>query len=126
MRECIRSWEPLRGLGFERIVFDDASARWFIERQFGPQYAAAFDVCYHPAMRCDYFRLCYILAMGGFYVDADEVFLGPFDESWFHGNRLKVQPLCYDRSTDAMVRSELLQDQARTRRIGFSMSTTIP
>ena len=56
----------------------------------------AFSRCHHPAMRCDYLRMCFLLAEGGLYVDADDVLLG---ENWrqiFLDGRLKVQPLCYD------------------------------
>ena len=54
-------------------------------------------------MRCDYFRLCYIWKNGGFYVDADEVYDGADCEFLYLDDRLKVQPLCYDTQTDAMV-----------------------
>lgn len=54
-------------------------------------------------MRCDYFRLCFLLIHGGFYVDADEWFLGASCEGLFQDSRLKAQPLCYDRATESMV-----------------------
>ena len=54
-------------------------------------------------MRCDYFRLCFLFARGGFYVDADERYLGVSCEKLFLNNLLKVQPLCYDLATDSMV-----------------------
>jgi hypothetical protein len=53
-------------------------------------------------MRCDYLRMCFVLAEGGLYVDADDVLLG---DSWTHlfrDGRLKVQPLCYDIGAGAM------------------------
>ena len=47
-------------------------------------------------MQADYFRLCYLLVEGGFYVDADDVCVGT-DIGWlFEDGRLKLQPLCYD------------------------------
>ncbi len=103
VRECIDSWQPLARSGFERVLFDDARARRFISKAFGWTFVAAFDRCHHPAMRCDYFRLCFLLARGGFYVDADERYLGASCEELFLNNMLKVQPLCYDLATDAMV-----------------------
>lgn len=58
-------------------------------------------------MRCDYFRLCYIVSRGGFYVDADEVYQGSGCESLYQDDMLKLQPLCYDASTDRMVPLEV-------------------
>ena len=75
--------------------------------KLGHRYLQAFDLCYHPAMRCDYFRLCYILVNGGFYVDADEVYQGTECGRLFCDNRLKVQPLCYDKISDNMISPDL-------------------
>jgi len=58
-------------------------------------------------MQADYFRLCYVLVEGGIYVDADDVCVGTeigwLAEDW----RLKLQPLCYDIATRAMVKPGL-------------------
>ena len=107
VQECLASWESLRNQGFTRLIFDDERARLFIGNHFSAAYVEAFDLCYHPAMRCDYFRLCYILRCGGFYVDADEVYQGTGCEAFFSDNKLKIQPLCYDTATDAMVKPEV-------------------
>jgi len=104
--ECLESWEPLIRQGFRRVLFDDNEARRFIDRRFGSRYVAAFDLCHHPAMRCDYFRLCYMLRHGGFYVDADEVYQGDDCHFLFRDCRLKIQPLCYDTVTGAMVTTD--------------------
>lgn len=101
--ECLRTWKPLEKHGFEIELFDDERARRFIAANYGPSHVAAFDRCYHPAMRCDYFRLCYVLSRGGFYVDADEVYQGTGWEGLVQDGRLKLQPLCYDTSTHQMV-----------------------
>lgn len=58
-------------------------------------------------MRSDYFRLCYILKNGGFYVDADEVYQGGDCRSWFLDNRLKIQPLCYDTLSGTMIQADV-------------------
>ena len=58
-------------------------------------------------MRCDYFRLCFILLNGGFYVDADENYSGKKLDEYFIDGRLKVQPLCYDTITGGMIKPEL-------------------
>jgi hypothetical protein len=101
--ECLNSWNRLKNDGFDRRMFDDNRARRFIATYCESSHLVAFDRCYHPAMRCDYFRMCYILKHGGFYVDADESYLGTGCESPFQDNRLKVQPLCYDTSCNQLV-----------------------
>jgi len=103
VRKCIDSWKKLVQLGFELLVFDERSAREFIRKSLCSRYERAFDKCYHPAMKSDYFRLCYILMEGGCYVDADDVYCGAEVEYLFGDGRLKIQPLCYDLSTGVMV-----------------------
>jgi hypothetical protein len=99
----MNSWQPLDEMGFERLLFDDDSAKQFISDYFDRRHVVAFELCKHPAMRSDYFRLCFISKNGGFYVDADDVYQGGDCEHWFHDNRLKLQPLCYDIKTDSMI-----------------------
>jgi mannosyltransferase OCH1-like enzyme len=63
----------------------------------------AFSACDHPAMRADYFRLCFMVRVGGLYVDADDRYLGqPIDAALGDG-RLKLQALCYDIPSDSML-----------------------
>jgi len=61
-------------------------------------------------MQSDFFRLCYILIEGGCYVDADDVYRGAEVEHFFNDGRLKIQPLCYDISTDKMVPPSVFTD----------------
>lgn len=103
VRECISSWSRWKTSGFAHRVFDTADAAKFISRSFGPDHARAFTRCYHPAMQADYFRLCYLLVEGGLYVDADDVCIVTDIAILFEGRRLKVQPLCYDITSDSMV-----------------------
>ena len=103
VRECIESWKKLGEQGFEVLLFDNDSARDFVARRLGPRYENAYVKCYHPAMRSDYFRLCYILMEGGCYLDADDVYHGSAIEHLFNDGRLRIQPLCYDISTNQMV-----------------------
>ena len=107
VQECLDSWKPLASRGFKFVLFDDYEARLFIARRFGSSYTTAFDRCHHPAMRCDYFRLCYLVTYGGFYVDADEFYQGGDCELLFQDYSLKVQPLCYDISSATMVPVEI-------------------
>ena len=71
VRECMESWKELEQSGFELQVFDESSARDFIRVHLGSRHVKAFDKCYHPSMKSDYFRYSYIFVEGGFYVDAD-------------------------------------------------------
>ena len=96
VRTCLESWDCLADEGFEFHMFDDISAAAYIADAYGLLERQAFARCGHPAMRCDYLRMCFVLAEGGLYVDADDVLLG---EGWrhiFRDGTLKVQPLCYD------------------------------
>src|SRR3984957_7048388 len=94
-------------LGIERLehrLFDERTAGAFISSSLSARHKRAFERCYHPAMQADYFRLCYVLAEGGFYVDADDVCIGT-DIGWLaEDGRLKLQPLCYDLATRGMVK----------------------
>lgn len=103
VRACLDSWDRLREHGFEFHMFDDATAARYIAARYGPQEVAAFARCRHPAMRSDYLRMCFILAEGGLYVDADDVLLNDGWTRLFTNNRMKVQPLCYDILTQGMV-----------------------
>ncbi len=96
------SWDPLIEDGFERRQFDDVTARRFIVT-LGKRFLSAFDRCAHPAMRCDYFRLCYLLVHGGYYIDADDHYSGSGLSPLFGDPRLQLHPLCYDVATAEMV-----------------------
>ena len=103
VRECMESWKKLEQSGFELQVFDESSAREFIRIHLGSRYESAFDKCYHPSMKSDYFRYSYILVEGGFYIDADDVYHGTTIDHLFTDGRLKLQPFCYDIATAQMV-----------------------
>jgi hypothetical protein len=111
VRECLESWRPLEEQGFRRLLFDDEEAGRFIANKFGSRYLAAFAKCRHPAMRCDYFRLCFIARNGGFYVDADEWYQGGDCEYLFRDRKLKLQPLCYDMVTGTMVQAKIFTSE---------------
>src|ERR1700730_10750757 len=89
-------------MGFERWLFDDVTAARFIAEHFSALHVLAFKKCQHPAMRSDFFRYAFMLKVGGFYVDADDVYLGGPIERLLGDGRLKLQPLCYDIATDSM------------------------
>jgi hypothetical protein len=54
-------------------------------------------------MKSDYFRYSYIFVEGGFYIDADDVYHGATINHLFLDGRLKLQPFCYDITTERMV-----------------------
>lgn len=103
VRECMESWKKLEQSGFDLQVFDENSAREFIRVQLGSRHVEAFDKCYHPSMKSDYFRYSYIFVEGGFYIDADDVYHGARIDQLFSDGRLKLQPFCYDIATAQMV-----------------------
>lgn len=107
VRICMESWQQLRSAGFALAHFDDASARRFVADNMESRHLKGLDACYHPAMRSDYFRLCYIGLRGGCYVDADDIYRGQSLGMLFDDGRLKLQPLCYDVLSDAMVPPEV-------------------
>jgi hypothetical protein len=101
--ECLRSWQQVHQEGIRRLLFNAPTARDYLRDRLGNTHVQAFDACYHPAMQCDYFRLCYIFTSGGFYVDADEVYQGTGCGRLYNDGHLKLQPLCYDLSTGLMI-----------------------
>lgn len=56
---------------FEMALTHDESARAFLHTHFGQDMVALFDVCFHPAMRSDLWRMCDMYVHGGVYVDVD-------------------------------------------------------
>lgn len=100
---CMATWTPIRDEGVSYRVFDDTSAAGFIARRFGDREVLAFGRCRHPAMRSDFLRMCFVLAEGGLYVDADDVMVGSEWERVFQSSTLKVQPLGYDVATGQML-----------------------
>ena len=105
VRDCMRSWDRLRDEGFVVRTFDDVSATEYIARRYARREVEAFRRCRHPAMRSDYLRMCFILADGGVYVDADDVLVGRGLDGLLSDRSLKLQPLCYDLGANAMASS---------------------
>ncbi len=103
VNECIASWTRWTASGFTHRLFDEHAAKAFIGDSLDARHVHAFERCYHPAMQADYFRLCYLMVEGGFYVDADDVCISSDIELLFDDGRLKVQPLCYDIAFGTMV-----------------------
>lgn len=111
--DCLDTWAALDPLGFRRVLYDDRSARRFIADRLSVRHASAFDRCRHPAMRSDYFRLCYLLSAGGAYVDADDAYTGADPSALFVDGLLRVQPMCFDPATGEMVGPDEYLGQAQ-------------
>lgn len=122
VQACLENWAPLEDMGHVRVLFDDTSARAFIEEHLDVRHVNAFDRCTHPAMRADYFRLCFILEVGGVYVDADDVYQGGDLEQLLADGRLRLQALCYDIPSGSMLDAAhaLLEDEVNDERIFYS------
>ncbi len=105
VEECIASWTRWETSGFVHRLFDENTAKTFIGRSLDARHKRAFERCYHPAMQSDYFRLCYLFVAGGFYFEAEDVCVGTEIDWLFEDGRLKLQPLCYDIASGAMVKS---------------------
>ncbi len=103
VKTCMESWNLLNKEGYRYILFNDKSAREYISSNLNKKYLLAFDNCYHPAMKSDYFRLCYIKYSGGMYVDSDELYSGLNIDNYFINSKLKLQPLCYDLKSNQMI-----------------------
>lgn len=103
VEECIQTWAVRKAEGFGHHLFEECTAERFIASSLGPRHKRAFERCYHPAMKSDYFRLCYIFINGGLYVDADDVCVTDDLIHLTEDGRLKLQPLCYDVGISAMV-----------------------
>jgi len=105
VQECIETWRQLKSSGVEHFLFNKGTARRFIAENLPADTVKAFDRCYHPAMKSDYFRLCFIFCIGGIYVDVDDVYCGIDVDNLFTDQRMKLQPLCFDIDTNEMVDS---------------------
>ena len=103
VEKCLNSWHILKEFRFRVSLFSDKSARKFIQKEYPNEYVIAYDKCEHPAMKSDYFRLCYIYKCGGAYVDADEILIDMKFIEYFNNNNLKIQPLCFDLAKNEMV-----------------------
>jgi hypothetical protein len=111
VRACMDTWNALEDAGFDVHTFDDATAAAYIAETYGEEECAAFARCAHPAMRCDYLRLCFVLAEGGLYVDADDELLSDALLGLFDDPKLKLQPLGYDVARGCMMTNDEVWDE---------------
>ena len=69
--DAISGWRALAN--GNHTLFDANSAVAFLRGTYGETEARLFASCPHPAMMADYFRLGYLAAEGGLYIDADMI-----------------------------------------------------
>lgn len=100
VKSVMNTWVS-SGMGI--VIYNRFSAKKFIDKYCESACVYAFEKCTHPAMRADFFRLCYLYEKGGFYVDADNKFNDVELNNLFENNKLKVQPLCYNTKSDQMI-----------------------
>lgn len=63
----VDTWRDRSGL--QHSLINDDEARAYISRTQPRRVSAAYDACAIPAMRSDIYRLCVVLAEGGWYAD---------------------------------------------------------
>ncbi|MCB8873614.1 tetratricopeptide repeat protein [Acidisoma silvae] len=79
VQKLMQSWSLLNP-GYEIQVFDSRSAAAFLGKHFAAPVLHAFSRCREPAQKADIFRLAWLVASGGIYVDADDRCIKPLDE----------------------------------------------
>jgi mannosyltransferase OCH1-like enzyme/Tfp pilus assembly protein PilF len=72
----MESWRSTN-TDYRHRVFDDVAAQEFLERTYAPNVLRAYRRADNPAEKADLFRLAYLYAHGGVYVDADDRCLAP-------------------------------------------------
>jgi mannosyltransferase OCH1-like enzyme len=73
--QLLRTWVEAHP-GYAYCRFDNAAAREYLAARYPPEVLQAFRRARHPAQASDLFRLAYLWAEGGFYVDADDRCVG--------------------------------------------------
>ena len=70
-----RDWHP----DHETRLFDDAAAAAFLAGAYAPDVLAAYRRAAEPAQKADLFRLAWLYARGGCYIDCDDRCHAPLD-----------------------------------------------
>jgi mannosyltransferase OCH1-like enzyme/predicted Zn-dependent protease len=74
----METWR-LANYDFHYRLFDDSAAREFLVQNYAPHVLRAYRRAGNPAEKADLFRLAYLYARGGIYVDADDRCLAPIN-----------------------------------------------
>jgi tetratricopeptide (TPR) repeat protein len=89
VQHLMASWQQLNP-GYAWTCFNDDSAEAFLEDEFGRDIVRAYQLAPVPAQKADIFRLAYLVARGGIYVDADDRCLAPIDSFLLNNATLAV------------------------------------
>jgi mannosyltransferase OCH1-like enzyme len=94
IQNCMASWRAIPN--FEHVLFDEGRAREFIRMQYDARHLEAYDLCNHPAMKSDLFRLAYLYRHGGVYIDADDSYEGSsMNQSFGEGGLFRLRSVSF-------------------------------
>ena len=97
VQDCTASWRAIPNI--DHVLFDEVQAREFIRVEYEARHLEAFDLCNHPAMKSDLFRLAYLYRHGGAYIDADDSYEGSSIERFFDDNGLcRLRSISFTRN----------------------------
>lgn len=68
--QIMQSWQQAEGFCYR--AFNRETARQYLLRHLGPDWAKALRNAGSPAEESDYFRLCHLMLEGGIYADCDD------------------------------------------------------
>jgi hypothetical protein len=71
VKRMMQTWQDFHP-DFEYKLFDDAAARSFLRDHYQIKVQNAYTLARYPTAKADLFRLAYLHAAGGVYVDADD------------------------------------------------------
>jgi mannosyltransferase OCH1-like enzyme len=112
VRNLVEAWRNSVPEGCH-ILFNEETARNFIMQRYSRSFVDAYDTCWHPAMKSDFFRLAYLYAHGGLYIDADERRLRDIPNVNFSGGSLLVVfPLMRERNSNGNFAPVTIDDLA--------------
>jgi mannosyltransferase OCH1-like enzyme len=71
VKALMATW-PQQNPGHRHLLFGDEAAKAFLSEHLGPEVLAAYQRAEHPTQKSDIFRLAWLYAEGGWYVDCDD------------------------------------------------------
>lgn len=96
VENCMASWRAIPNA--DHVVFDESTAREFIKAEYETRHLEAYDLCNHPAMKSDLFRLAYLYRNGGVYVDADDIYQGTKIDRLFEDGLFRLRSIAFTTS----------------------------
>jgi tetratricopeptide (TPR) repeat protein len=87
IKTLMKTWKEMNP-DYEVHYFTNRTAALFLTKYFPSPVLQAFTRCREAAQKADIFRLAWLFAIGGIYVDADDRCLKPLDELLPEGTNL--------------------------------------